>query len=120
MSTSTVDLRSNANIVGYSTENVYLGRKGKVITNNGMQEISIYYSERDGIGWKLKNYKPYKILFDYNDGAYYINDTSAEKYTELILKLNLLKRTACKQHYNKAYAQLEEITAYFLDWMRRE
>lgn len=58
----------------YNCEEVYLGKEGMLISPNGNIIINWSYTERDGIFIQIKRTKPYKIMFEYADGNYLLND----------------------------------------------
>lgn len=103
----------------YSYSQVYLGAKG--IVNFHSQDIVLMmsYSVRDGILIKIKKNLPYKILFDYVDGAYYVND-DRQQYNHLLKLLSALKEQASDRHYIEIYKDLEELMFDFVtkycDW----
>lgn len=105
----------SSNVLSYKTTSLYLGKEGYIYLKSCTLEIYIHYSERDGLEWRSKSKNPYKILFEYNDGSYYINDSMESKYTVLIQALDLLSSRAHNQHYRQTYEQLERITSDWLD-----
>lgn len=111
---SNSNLFNNPQVLTYKCLPLYLGKEGTITLKSGTHEIYIHYSEKDGLEWKFKNLIPYKVLFSYNDGAYYINDSTETQYSELIIQLDSLKVKAHNQHFSQSFAQLEMITSDFL------
>lgn len=99
-------------ITSYTTDDRDLCKTGKVLIGDGQYELTFYSSARDGVGVKLKCNQPYRILFDYNDGQYLLNDVRDYDYTDLLCKLNALNESA--HDYRKAYSGLETITDSFV------
>lgn len=114
------NLINNPHVLTYKCSPLYLGKEGVITLKSGTREIYIHYSEKDGLGWIFKSLIPYKVLFSYNDGAYYINDSTRNKYSDLILQLDLLKTNAHNQHFSRSFAQLEIITSVFLGRLTTE
>lgn len=102
------------NGLSYECADVYLGKKGICTLSLNGYSINLYYSARDGIGWKLKCDKPYAVLFDYNDGAYFINDPSQFDYSKLLSQLCRLQSEVSKTDHTNVFRRLEEITAQFI------
>ena len=107
-------LSDNPFVSTYKSSSLYLGKEGRITLKNGTSEIYIHYSERDGIGWIFKSLMPYRVLYSFDDGAYYINDLSKSRYTELTNQLESLKKRAHDQHFLQSFVQLERITIDFL------
>ena len=97
----------------YSYSEVYLGAKG--ILNIYSQDLVLVmsYSVRDGILVNIKKKHPYRVLFDYVDGAYYINDDSNKTYDHLVELLSVLKKQVVN-HYMDIYEKLESIMFEFI------
>ena len=72
------------------------------------------YSVRDGILVNIKKNRPYQVLFDYVDGAYYINDDSHREYDRLVELLSALKNQTKDHHHMVVYKNLEAILFKFL------
>lgn len=104
----------NLNNSDYSYTHEYLGAKG--IVNIHPQDLALHmsYSVRDGICVKLKRNRPYRVLFDYVDGTYYINDDSDRGYFHLVEQLSALKEQTKTCHYETVYQNLEEIMFGFV------
>jgi hypothetical protein len=100
--------------LNYECSDVYLGKKGTCTLNLHGYTIYLYYSTRDGIGWKLKCINPYAVLFDYNDGAYFINDPSQFDYSQLLSQLCRLQPEVNITDHTATFRRLEEITAQFI------
>lgn len=113
----TPNLLDNPYVSTYKLSSLYLGKEGRIALKNGTTEIYIHYSERDGIGWIFKSLSPYKVLYSYDDGAYYINDSSQGRYIELTNQLESLRKQAHSQHFLQSFVQLEKITTEFLNSM---
>ena len=76
--------------------------------------LSMSYSVRDGILVNIKKNRPYQVLFDYVDGAYYINDDSRGGYDHLVECLSALKNQIKSHHYMVVYENLEAIMFRFV------
>lgn len=98
----------------YSYSEVYLGAKG--IVNIYPQDLVLLmsYSVRDGILINIKKNHPYQVLFDYVDGAYYINDDSNRGYAHLVELLSALKNRTRNHQYTEIYENLEAIVFKFV------
>lgn len=92
----------------YSYSEMYLGAKGKVRCLEKGVEFSISFSVRDGMLAKIKVIQPYRVLFDYVDGAYFINDEIVSKYEWLIDEFSKLRKEK-NLNYPKIYEKMEEI-----------
>ena len=98
----------------YSYSQVYLGAKGIVNIYPQDLVLSMSYSVRDGILVNIKKNRPYQVLFDYVDGAYYINDDSRGGYDHLVERLSALKNQIKSHHYMVVYENLEAIMFRFV------
>jgi|GEM_PF-1650484 len=98
----------------YSYTPEYLGAKGIVNIHPQALALHMSYSVRDGICVKLKRNRPYRVLFDYVDGAYYTNDDSDRGYAHLVEQLSALKEQTKGRHYETVYQNLEEIMFEFV------
>lgn len=98
----------------YSYSQVYLGAKGIVNIYPQDLVLSMSYSERDGILVNIKRNRPYHVLFDYVDGAYYINDDSYRGYDHLLELLSALKNQINSHHHTVVYEELEAIMFRFI------
>lgn len=98
----------------YSYSQTYLGAKG--IVNIYPQDLVLFmsYSVRDGILVNIKKKRPHRILFDYVDGNYYINDDSSKGYDHLAELLSALKNQIKCHHYTAVYKNLEDIMFKFI------
>lgn len=102
-----------ANDCDYSYESLYLGAKGTAKFHSQNLFLQMSYSVRDGILINIKNNKPYKVLFDYIDGRYLINDYNDEEYKSLVESLVVLNEKTEKQDYVQFYDELEKIVYDF-------
>lgn len=98
----------------YSYSQVYLGAKGIVNIYPQDLVLSMSYSVRDGILVNIKRKRPYQVLFDYVDGAYYINDDSQRGYDHLVELLSALKNQIKSHHHTVVYENLEAIMFNFI------
>ena len=93
----------------YLYSEVYLGAKSIVTFQSEGLVLSISYSVRDGILINIKQLHPYRILFDYVDGAYYINDDRTVSYHHLIEDLSRVKDQIKSLHYTEIFEKIERI-----------
>ena len=98
----------------YSYSQMYLGAKSKVMFAENEIEVLMSYSVRDGVLVKIKRNKPYRILFDYIDGTYFVNDEREHGYAQLVESLNFIKKESSNNHHMKMYDSVEEIVYNFL------
>jgi len=98
---------SNLDNSNYSYSQVYLGAKGIVHIYPQNLVLSMSYSAKDGIFVNIKKNRPYHVLFDYVDGAYYINDDRYEEYEHLAKLLFTLKNEISSHHHTEVYENLE-------------
>ena len=99
----------------YYEEDIYLGKNGVLISTNANYKLSFSYSVRDGVFFQFKRHNPYKIIFDFNDGAYILNDNSEYDYSKLLSLLNLLKSNKQEYEDNKIYSELKEVASLFIN-----
>lgn len=99
----------------YSCSELYLGVKSVVNIYHTNMVLLMSYSERDGILIKIKQNCPYQVLFDYVDGAYFINDESSRRYDQLIESLSTLKNQTSHHHNMEIFEKLETIMFEFAD-----
>ena len=97
----------------YLYSGVYLGARGTVKLYPEDIVLQMSYSEKDGILVNIKRRNPYRILFDYVDGAYYINDENVQGYHHLVESLSVLKKFN-NGRYSDTYFQLESILFEFV------
>ena len=90
----------------YREKKIYLGYSGEL--RSGSLEIQFSSSVRDGILVNIKTVSKWKILFDYCDGNYLINDDKA-KYADLLAKLNQLRESKDKLDDREIYNRLQKI-----------
>lgn len=100
--------------VKYSCSQIYLGITGKVVLLDCEIELSITISEYDGILVQIKRVSPYCILFEYVDGAYYINDESDRDYHKLVAILLDLSCKINQEHLSTIYETLESSLYTFM------
>ena len=98
----------------YSYSQVYLGAKGVANLYSQDLVLSMSCSARDGILVNIKKNRPYQVLFDYVDGAYYINDDGHKGYNHLIELLSALKNQIASHHHTVVYENLEAIMFEFI------
>ena len=98
----------------YLYSELYLGAKGIVNIYPQNLVLLLSYSVRDGIIINIKKIRPYQILFDYIDGAYYINDDSNRGYAHLVERLSDLSKQATKYHHLEIFRKLEQIMFGFV------
>lgn len=98
----------------YTYAEVYLGAKAKAILTETKTEVVMSYSVRDGILVNIKRSEPYRVLFDYVDGTYLVNDDEGREYDQLVESLLCLKDEAGKHHHSVVYEKLEAILYKFL------
>ena len=98
----------------YTCEDLYLGQKGILIFPNGNLIVHIEYTHRDGIMANLKKLKPWKVLFNYSDGGYYINiEQDNELYQVFFTYINELEKLRQKiqgVHKLDVFAEIEKLT----------
>ena len=99
----------------YSYSKVYLGARAVVSIFPKNIILQVSYSVRDGILITIKKADPYRILFDYVDGAYYTNDDSEREYNHLIERLSILNSQAKKLHYMIIFNKLETLLFEFIN-----
>ena len=99
----------------YSCSELYLGVKSVVNIYHTNMVLLMSYSERDGILIKIKQNCPYQVLFDYVDGAYFINDDSSRRYDQLVESLSTLKNQTSHHHNMEIFEKLETIMFEFAD-----
>ena len=68
----------------YKTRIVDFGKEFELTLPNKITIINWSYTARDGIYVKIKSSSPYKVLFEYLDGAPIINDNREMIYVNLI------------------------------------
>lgn len=90
----------------YREKKIYLGYSGEL--RSGSLEIQFSSSVRDGILVNIKTVSKWKILFDYCDGNYLINDDKA-KYADLLAKLNQLCEAKDELDDREVYMRLQKI-----------
>lgn len=96
----------------YSCKEVYLGKKGLLISPDGNIIIKWFFTERDGIYLQVKCKQPYRILFEYFDGSYFINDDREEIHiimSESKLELDKLRKELMNYNRENAYCCLERV-----------
>jgi hypothetical protein len=99
----------------YSYSQMYLGAKSKVIFAENQTEVLMSYSIKDGVLVKIKRNKPYRVLFEYIDGSYVVNDEIERGYAQLVETLNSIKNESSNNHHLKVYDSVEEIMYRFLE-----
>lgn len=117
---SAADLTNSAEEQGifeYSQEKLYLGTKGILKLNDANHTVIFSYAIHDGIMWKMKRNNPYKVLFEYCDGNYFINNTDKSIFLSLVNELNRIHmNTYCDQ---AIFSELKRISVSFLkEYMR--
>ena len=98
----------------YTYTGIYLGSEAKVYLSDKKMEFFFSFSVRDGVLVKIKCNQPYRVLFDYVDGSYYINDNSNIDYKRLIELLSAVRNDTCKRHWHETYDKLEKIMYDFI------
>lgn len=101
----------------YTCEKVYLGKKGKLVSPDCNNIAEWFYTERDGIFTQIKRKKPYKILFEYSEGNYFINDDRenvCKSLTELKDNLDRLRNERKANNHVNAYSRVESIISQTL------
>lgn len=98
----------------YTYSKIYLGSKAKVCLCDRKIEINFSFSVRDGILIKIKCNQPYRVLFHYVDGSYYINDGSNINYKRLIELLSAIRNDALIHPQQEIYRKLEETMFDFI------
>lgn len=104
----------NLNDSDYSYSEVYLGAQSIVNIYPKDLVLRMSYSVKDGILINIKKNGLHRILFDYVDGAYYINDDSSRGYDHLVELLITLKKQSKEHHYMDIYENLEAIMFKFI------
>lgn len=103
----------------YSCSEVYLGAKGIINIYPEGLVLSMSFSVRDGILINIKKNHPYQVLFDYVDGAYYINDDSIVDYIRLVELLSKLKAQTKNLHHAEIFEKLEALMFDYVTKTRR-
>lgn len=98
----------------YNCSDIYLGVAGEVFLCNMKTEIDFSFSVKEGTLVKIKQNQPYKILFDYVDGAFYVNDDRNINYNKLSEDLSALKNDTHISEYETIYTKPEEIIYNFI------
>ena len=98
----------------YSYSEIYLGAQSVVNINSHDLVLQMSYSVKDGILINIKKKRPHRLLFDYVDGAYYINDDSNREYDHLVELLSVLKKQRRNSNYTVIYEKLEAIMFDFV------
>lgn len=98
----------------YTYSKIYLGSKAKVCLCDKKIEFNFSFSVRDGILVKINCNQPYRVLFHYVDGSYYINDDSNIDYKRLIESLSVIRNDTFMHHQREIYAKLEETMFDFI------
>jgi hypothetical protein len=98
----------------YSYAEVYLGAKAKITFAKSKTTVDMSYSVRDGILVKIKRSEPYRVLFDYIDGTYIVNDDGNREYDQLVNALQCMKEEAGKYQHLSVYEKLETVMYKFL------
>ncbi len=98
----------------YTYSRIYLGSKAKVYLCEKKMEFLFSFSVRDGILVKIKCNQPCRVIFDYVDGSYYINDNSNIDYKRLIELLSAIRNETYKRHQQQTYDKLEKIMFDFI------
>ena len=98
----------------YTYSETYLGAKAKVFLCDSTTEFQFSFSVKDGILVKIKSNQPYRILFDYVNGSYYINDNDHTEYNRLVESLSAIKNDPSIHDYSEMYTKLEEIMYDFI------
>ncbi len=96
----------------YTCEEIYLGEKGRLVSPDGNIIAEWSYTQRDGISTQIKRKKPYKILFEYFEGNYFINDdreSVCKSLTELKDNLEMLRNEIKANNHVNSYNRVESI-----------
>lgn len=93
----------------YQIKETNLGFEGSLDEIGGNIKIVLSYTVRDGMFVNIKVLNPWKIIFEYSDGAYFVNDPNVKRYDKLIKALKNLQASKDKGNYCRIYAQLELI-----------
>ena len=96
----------------YTCEEVYLGKKGVLISPNGNIIVKWFYTERDGMFIQIKRKRPYKIMFEYSDGNYFLNDDREiirQNITELKNNLERLRDEMESNSHINPYNRMEGV-----------
>ena len=98
----------------YTCKEVYLGKEGTLLSPDGNIIIKWFYTERDGMFVQINRRKPYKIMFEYADGNYFINDDREDiRQSMTALKDDLERlREEMKSHRRiDPYGRMESIVS---------
>ncbi len=98
----------------YSYSEIYLGAKAHVFISDSLIDVDFSFSVRDGILVRIKSNSPYRVLFSYVDGAYYINDESCIEYNQLLESLSLIRKDIHTHHHLDVYGKLDQIMYNFI------
>ena len=99
----------DANKYEYVYSDLYLGSQGMIKILVKHVELSCSYSTKDGLFVNIQSKSPYRVLFNFIDGSYFINDTSKDQYYALISSLFELKNESSKYNYTCVFDRLESI-----------
>ena len=98
----------------YICSKTYLGAKAKVQLCDRQIELHFSFSVKDGVLVQIKGNQPLRILFDYVDGSYYVNDSGNIYYNRLIESLSAIKNDTSIHDHFEMFAKLEEIMYDFI------
>ena len=76
----------------FTSEDVYLGKKGSLVSPSEKYVVKWFYTERDGAFVQIKCRVPWSIMFEYFDGTYFINCTQEVTVRSLESLYNALEK----------------------------
>ena len=95
--------------VEYSSTEESLGASGTVKIHPQNLVIQMSYTARYGFWVQIKRVHPWKIMFEYMDSTYLVNDENDRGYDNLVESLNRLKQDIKKRANLDVYNALEAI-----------
>ena len=82
-------------------------------------EIAIYCSVRRGVQVKIKRLKPYKILVDYNDGAFIWDEDKVDICIQLKDKIDKIRKMKDDSKINQGKVE-DAVYEYVLSYLELE
>ena len=96
----------------YISKDLYLGKEGKLASQDGNITLYWSYTVRDGLFFQAKRMKPFAILFELFDGSYYINDNRndiCKVFDSFRMELDKLRDELLNGNDDNAFIRLEGI-----------
>lgn len=100
----------------YQVKEVYLGFEGSLDSIDGNMRIILSYTVRDGVFLNIKTLNPWKVLFEYADGAYFSTGANSNEFDGIVEALQNLQSANDTANEHEVYVQMEKIVlAYLLE-----